>query len=411
MGQAAIVGPGTLLRRAIEEGKAGSLILFGPPGVGKTTLAEIIARSLGAAVASVSAVTAGVPDLRRLIEEARERQKLHGQRTVLVVDEIHRFTSAQQDVLLPPVEQGILTLIGVTTENPYFEVVKALVSRAQVLQMVPLSEENVRTLVDRALADRERGIGEQQLLVEPEARAHLARLSGGDARIAFNALELSAAGKSAGETITLRDVEEALQRRALYSDATGDAHYDTISALIKSLRGSDPDAVLVWLHTMLLAGEDPEFITRRLIIFASEDIGNADPQALMVATAAATALEWVGLPEAEYNLSHAALYLATAPKSDAVKRAMGSVKRDLKSVGRIAVPPHLRNAPIPEMKRHGASVGYQDPHRGPDHVVTQAYLPEMLQDRQYYDPTDQGSEAEIRKRLERIRKIQRKRSA
>lgn len=413
VGQSAIVGPGTLLRRAIEDGKVGSLILFGPPGVGKTTLAEIIARSLNASVAWVSAVTAGVSDLRRIIEEARERRKLHEQRTVLVVDEIHRFTSAQQDVLLPHVEEGIVTLIGVTTENPYFEVVKALVSRAQVLQLVPLSEDEVGAIVDRALADTERGLGAQRLALDPAARAHLARRSGGDARIALNALELASAAKRDGETVTLADVEEALQRRALQYDQGGDAHYDTISAFIKSLRGSDPDAALVWLHTMLVAGEDPEFIARRMMIFASEDIGTADPQALLIATSAAATLEWVGLPEAEYALSHAALTLATAPKSDAVKRAMGAVKQDLKTVGRIAVPPHLKNAPIPEMRRHPStgsgqaapSVGYKDPHQGPEHVVEQQYLPDALQDRRYYEPTEQGREAELRKRVEHIRNI------
>lgn len=408
VGQEGIIGSGKVLRKAIEQGAVGSLILYGPPGVGKTTLAEIIARRSNAHFEPVSAVTAGVAELRKIIETARDRRKFQQQRTVLLVDEIHRFNKAQQDVLLPHVENGTLTLIGVTTENPYFEVIKALVSRSQVYQLVPLSEEHVRTIVERSLRDTERGLGRLRLRLHPDALEHLARMSGGDARIALNALELSAATKEPAATIALGDIEDAIQARAFKYDTTGDEHYDTISAFIKSMRGSDPDAALFWLHKMLAAGEDPEFIARRMIIFASEDVGNADPQALVVATAAAAALEWVGLPEAEFNLTQAALYLAAAPKSDAVKRAMGAVKADLQQHGQLNVPPHLKNAPVPEMKRHGASVGYQNPHAGPGHLVEQQYLPDQLKDRVYYEPTKEGFEREVQKRVAAARKVVRK---
>lgn len=408
VGQEGILGPKTLLRRAVEEGKVGSLILYGPPGSGKTTLAEIIARRMDAHVELISAVNAGTADLKVIIAAARERRKLERRRTVVIVDEIHRFNKAQQDVLLPHVENGTITLIGVTTENPYFEVIKALVSRSQVYQLTPLSEEHIRTIVERALTDRERGLGSLKLKVAPDAAQHLARMSGGDARIALNALELAAVTKRVRATITLGDIEDAIQARAFKYDATGDEHYDTISAFIKSMRGSDPDAALFWLLKMLAAGEDPEFVARRMIIFASEDVGNADPHSLMVATSAAQALEWVGLPEAAFNLSQAAIYLASAPKSDAVKRAMRAVKADLEHYGQLRVPPHLKNAPVPEMKRHGASVGYKDPHAAPGHVVEQQYLPEELEDRVYYEPTEQGFEKEVAKRVEAARKILRK---
>lgn len=411
VGQEEILGKNSLLRKAIESGKVGSLILYGPPGAGKTTIAEIIARKMDAFFEPISAVTSGVSELRKTIEAAKERRKIQQKRTVVVVDEIHRFNKAQQDVLLPHVENGTLILIGVTTENPYFEVVKALVSRSQVYQLAPLSEENIKAIIQRALSDDEKGLGKQRLKLHPKALEHLSQMAGGDARMALNALELASVTKGKGSAIKLKDVEEAIQARAFKYDATGDEHFDTISAFIKSMRGSDPDAALFWLHKMMGSGEDPEFIARRMIIFASEDIGNADPHALMVATSAAQALEWVGLPEAAFSLSQAAIYLAAAPKSDAIKKAMRAVRHDLEHYGQLRVPPHLKNAPVPEMKRHGASIGYIDPHQGPTHVVEQQYLPDTLKTKIYYEPTEQGFEREVKKRVDAARKIMKKRDS
>jgi len=408
VGQDEILGKNSLLRKAIESGKVGSLILYGPPGSGKTTIAEIIANKMEAHFEPVSAVTAGVTELRKIIDAAKNRRKMQQERTVVVVDEIHRFNKAQQDVLLPHVEDGTLILIGVTTENPYFEVVKALVSRSQVYQLAPLSEESVKEIISRALRDPDRGLGKQKLKLQDKALEHLAQMSGGDARAALNALELAAVTKKTGSTIKLSDIEEAIQARSFKYDATGDEHYDTISAFIKSMRGSDPDAALFWLHKMLQSGEDPEFVARRMIIFASEDVGNADPHALMVATAAANALEWVGLPEATYSLSQAAIYLAAAPKSDAIKKAMRAVRLDLEKYGQLRVPAHLKNAPVPDMKKQGAGIGYKDPHSGVNHVVDQQYLPDRLKDKLYYEPTEQGFEREVKKRVDAARKTMRK---
>jgi len=410
IGQEEILGQNSLLRKAIETGKVGSLILYGPPGSGKTTIAEIIAHKMDAHFEPVSAVTAGTPELRKVIEAAKERRKMKSQKTVVVVDEIHRFNKAQQDVLLPHVENGTITLIGVTTENPYFEVIKALVSRSQVYQLSPLTEEDIKEIIRRAIINPERGLGKQKLKLHPKALEHLSRMSGGDARIALNALELASVTKKNGATVSLKDVEEAIQERALKYDTTGDEHYDTISAFIKSMRGSEPDAALFWLHKMLQAGEDPEFIARRMIIFASEDIGNADPHAIMVATAAAHALEWVGLPEATYSLSQAAIYLAASPKSDAIKKAMRAVRSDLEHYGQLRVPPHLKNAPVPDMKKHGAGVGYIDPHKGEGHVVNQQYLPDKIKEKIYYEPTEQGFEKEVKKRIDNARRIMKKKT-
>ncbi len=405
VGQEEILGKNALLRKAIESGAVGSLILYGPPGSGKTTIAEIIARSSGGHFEPVSAVTSGAQDLKRVIAAASERRKMAGQRTVVVVDEIHRFNKAQQDILLPFVENGTITLIGVTTENPYFEVIKALVSRSQVYQLSALKQENIAEIARRALTDRERGLGAKKLKIKPEALEYLARMAGGDARSALNALELVAGAKKSGGTVGLKDVEEAIQERAFSYDDGGEEHYDTISAFIKSMRGSDPDAALFWLHKMLASGEDPEFIARRMLIFASEDIGNADPHALMVAVSAAQALEWVGLPEAAFSLSQAALYLSASPKSDAVKKAMRAVRTDLEKEGQQKVPGHLRNAPVPEMKNFGNGVGYIDPHAAEGHVAAQQYLPDKLKDRVYYEPTEQGFEKEVKKRVDAARRL------
>ena len=402
VGQEAIVGPGRLLRRAIEADQLSSLVLWGPPGTGKTTLAIIIAHTTKSHFEILSAVMAGVADIRRIVAEAKERRNLYGQRTILLVDEIHRFNKAQQDALLPHVEDGTIIFIGSTTENPYFEVIPPLVSRSRVFQLKPLSEEELTIILRRALADEERGYGKLKVEVDDEAMAHLVRVAGGDARIALNALELAVetTEPDAGVIhVDLAVAEDSIQRRALVYDR--EAHYNTISAFIKSLRGSDPDAALYWLAKMIYAGEDPRFIARRMIIFASEDVGNADPQALVVATSAASALEWVGLPEAQYNLAQAAIYLATAPKSNstgAYFKALGDVERE----GKVEVPDHLKDASR-DGKALGHGAGYKYPHDYPGHHVPQQYLPHELRGRRYYEPSDQGYEKLIKERLAKWR--------
>jgi putative ATPase len=398
VGQEEIVGPGRLLRRSIEGDQLSSLILWGPPGTGKTTLAMIIANTTESHFETLSAVMAGVADIRRIVAQAKERRNLYGQRTILMVDEIHRFNKAQQDALLPHVEDGTIIFIGATTENPYFEVIPPLVSRSRVFQLKSLSEEELVIILRRALADEERGYGKLKVEVDDEAMAHLVRVAGGDARIALNALELAVETTRPDQGVICIDLavaEDSIQRRALVYDR--EAHYNTISAFIKSLRGSDPDAALYWLAKMIYAGEDPRFIARRMIIFASEDVGNADPQALVVATSAASALEWVGLPEAQYNLAQAAIYLATAPKSNstgAYFKALGDVERE----GKVEVPDHLKDASR-DGKALGHGVGYKYPHDYPGHHVLQQYLPHELAGRRYYKPGDQGYEKLIKERL------------
>lgn len=406
VGQEHIIGPGKLLRRAIEADRLGSIILWGPPGTGKTSLASVIANTTESAFEAMSAVTAGVKELRQLIAAAKNRRVMSGVRTILLVDEIHHFTKTQQDALLPHVEDGLITLIGITTENPYFEVIGALVSRSRIFRLEPLTEEAVSVIVKRALGDAERGLGGRDVELDDDALAHMVRVAGGDARIALNALELAAETTEPDEEgvirVTLEIAEDSIQRRALLYDKDGDAHYDTISAFIKSVRGSDPDAALYWLAKMIYAGEDPRFIARRMIVLASEDIGNADPQALTVATSAAQALEWVGLPEAQYNLAQAVIYLATAPKSNSAG-AYFKALADVEEQGIVEVPDHLKDSSR-DREALGHGKDYKYPHQYPEHFVRQQYLPDELQGRRYYEPSEQGYEKEIKRRLGRWRR-------
>ena len=404
VGQEPLVGPGRILRRAIEQDEVTSLILYGPPGTGKTSLAHIIAGITQSAFEQVNAVTAGVAELKEVIAGAKDRQMLQGQRTILFIDEIHRFNKAQQDVLLPHVEEGTIILIGATTENPFFEVNSTLVSRSRVFRLEPLTDQDIRSIITHALTDRERGLGQLNVEVDEPALTHLVSVSNGDARVALNTLEL-AAMTSPEETagvrrVSIQTVEEAAQRRALVYDREGDAHYDHISAFIKSMRGSDPDAAVYWLARMLAAGEDPRFIARRMVIHAAEDVGLADPMALVVATSAAHAVEYVGLPEAQIPMAEAAIYIATAPKSNAVVRAIGSAAEDVEEARADPVPIHLRDSSHPQaVKRLGYGKDYKYPHSFPGGFVPQQYLPESVKDRIYYNPTETGFEAEVRKRL------------
>ena len=404
VGQQHLVGPARALRRAIEGDDLSSLILYGPPGTGKTSLAHVIAKATRSEVEQVNAVTAGVADLKQVIARAQERQALYGTRTILFVDEIHRFNKAQQDVLLPHVEEGTLILIGATTENPFFEVNSTLVSRSRVLRLEPLRDEEIGTIISRALADRERGVAALRVEVDEEARAHLIAVSNGDARIALNTLEVAAMttppGASGARVITVQIVEEVAQRRALIYDREGDSHYDHISAFIKSMRGSDPDAAVYWLMRMLAAGEDPRYIARRMVVHAAEDVGLADPMALVVATSAAHAVEYVGLPEAQIPMTEAAIYIATAPKSNAVVRAIGAATRDVEEQRAGPVPVHLRDSSHPQAVKHlGHGRGYKYAHDHPGGFVPQEYLPDGVSGHIYYHPTEHGFEAEIRRRL------------
>ena len=414
VGQEHLVGERGPLRRSIARGHLGSLLLWGPPGTGKTSLARLLAGAIGAHFSTMSAVMVGVAEVRATIAEAQERLNLHGTRTILFLDEIHRFNKAQQDALLPHVEDGTVTLIGATTENPYFEVNAALLSRMRVWRLEPLTDEEVATVVRRALADVERGLAgplgpDGGVALADDAFEHLVSLAGGDARAALNVLE-SAVALAEAEGVRdqtgrvaprLADVESAAQQRILAYDRAGDGHYDTASAFIKSLRGNDPDAALYWLATMIAAGEDPRFIARRLIISASEDVGNADPRALQVAVAAAHALDWIGLPEAQYALAQAATYIATAPKSNRSGLAYWAAAGDVEARGALPVPLHLRNAAHRGMKQHGIGVGYRYPHDFEGADVDQQYLPDELAGRRYYLPTDQGYEATLAGRMAR----------
>jgi putative ATPase len=405
VGQEHLVAEGRVLRKCIEADQLPSMVFWGPPGSGKTTLAHIIANVTRAHFSLLSAVSAGVADLRRVIEEAKKRLKSSGQRTILFVDEIHRFNKAQQDAVLPFAENGTVTFIGATTENPSFEVIAPLLSRCRVFRLNLLSDEDVRLIAERAIKDVDRGLGKSQITIAEEALRHLVTISNGDARVALNALEMAAFAtlpdSDGSRPIDLSAIEEALQHRALLYDKSGDQHYDLISALHKSLRGSDPDASLYWLGRMLEAGEDPLYIVRRLVRFASEDVGVADPQALVIAVAAQQAVHFVGLPEGNLALAEAVVYLATAPKSNSLYQAYSRVQKDVEQGRNEPVPLHLRNPVTDLMRRMGHGQGYKYAHDYPDHFVKQQNLPPSLQGKRYYTPGDQGYEKEIADRLKK----------
>ena len=406
VGQAHIVGSGSALRTAIESGHPHSAILYGPPGSGKTTLARIAAAGAEGAFEEESAVNAGRAEIRAVIERARERRGAVGRPTVLFLDEIHRFNKAQQDALLPAVEEGLLTLIGATTENPYFEVNSALLSRCQVYELRPLEPEQVEALLRRALADPERGLADPPPVADP-ALEMLAQRCGGDARVALSALE-RAVERAQGGAIDVAAIEDALQRKALDYDREGDRHYDFISAWIKATRGSDVDASLYYLAVMLEGGEDPRFIARRMVILASEDVGNADPQALLLADAAARAVDRVGLPECALNLAQAAAYLALAPKSNASYKGLAAARAEVRENGAKTPPDYLRDAHYPGAEKLGRGSGYRYAHEEPGGVSDQPLLPRGLEDRRFYAPTDRGFEAELGRRLEQLRERFRK---
>ncbi len=413
IGQERITGPGALIRGAIEDDRVFSMILWGPPGCGKTTLARIVAAETDSYFVEFSAVLSGVKDIRAVISEAKNQLNLHHRRTILFVDEIHRFNKAQQDAFLQHVENGLITLIGATTENPSFEVIPALLSRCRVVTLEALAAADMKIVIDRALQDNTNGFGEMGVTLDPEARDHLAAIADGDVRAALNALEIVGtvivkqvevhAGE--GRMVTLAMVEKALQKKALLYDKSGDQHYNLISALHKSLRGSDPDAAIYWLTRMLEAGEDPLYVARRMVRFASEDIGNADPFALTVALNALDAFRFLGHPEGDLSLVQAAAYLATAPKSNSLYRAHKAARQTVVETGALPVPLHIRNAPTGLMQELGYGRGYKYAHDYSEGFVAQTYLPDELKGRRIYEPTDRGFEKTVKQRLEKWRRV------
>jgi len=404
VGQKHILEKGSVLRKAIEEDKIQSAIFWGPPGTGKTTLAQIIAKATGAHFLSFSAVLSGIKEIKEVMAKATRMKEFYNRKTILFVDEVHRFNKAQQDAFLPHVEKGNIILIGATTENPSFEVISALLSRTKVYTLHPLKEDELKTIISRAIKDKERGLGNLRVELEDKALDYIAQMANGDARIALSTLEFAVLTTPPDDKgirkIDLKIAEETMQKKALAYDKGGEEHYNIISALHKSLRGSDPDAALYWLGRMLAGGEDPLYMARRMVQFASEDVGNADPQALQVAIAAKEAYHFLGSPEGELALAQAAVYLATAPKSNAVYKAFNLVQEDIQRTQALPVPMHIRNAPTQLMKDLGYGKDYKYPHDFPNHFVDETYLPENLKDRKYYQPTGFGFEKEIKKRLE-----------
>lgn len=406
VGQEHILAPGKLLYRAIKADKLSSIIFYGPPGTGKTTLAKVIANTTSARFTQLNATTAGKKDMEEVVKEAQDALGMYGKKTILFVDEIHRFNKSQQDYLLPFVEDGTVILIGATTENPYFEVNSALISRSVIFELKSLTREEIGQLLDRAVTDEKRGMGSYHAVLEPDARDFLADISGGDARAALNAIELGILTTPVGEDgkihIDLATASECIQKRVVRYDKTGDQHYDTISAFIKSMRGSDPDAAVYYLAKMLYAGEDIKFIARRIMICASEDVGNADPQALQVAVAAAQAVERVGMPEAQIILSQAVTYVACAPKSNAACNAVYEAMASVRSK-KTTVPPHLQDAHYKGSQQLGHGIGYKYAHDYPNHYVEQQYLPSEILGEVFYRPTENGYEKEIRQYFRRIK--------
>lgn len=406
VGQQHIIGKDKLLYRAIKADKLSSIIFYGPPGTGKTTLAKVIANTTSANFTQINATVAGKKDMEEVVRQAKDNQGMYGKKTILFVDEIHRFNKGQQDYLLPFVEDGTLILIGATTENPYFEVNGALISRSSIFELKPLEKEDIRRLIMRALTDEERGMGSYHAIIDEDALEFLADICGGDARNALNAIELGVLTTERSEDgkihITIDVVSECIQKRVVRYDKGGDNHYDTISAFIKSMRGSDPDAAVFYLAKMLYAGEDVKFIARRIMICASEDVGNADPMAISVAVAAAQAVERVGMPEAQIILSQAVLYMATAPKSNSAVNAIMAANAAVR-VHKTTVPSHLQDAHYKGSANLGRGTGYKYAHDYPNHYVEQQYLPEEIKDMQFYEPSDMGYEKEIQEHFRRIK--------